>query len=374
MAIHIRNCRLPTQTALNRGAPITAFFLREALLIGGWTEDSNDGDAAWASALNIIIDQAAGANGFTVAAANPRQIIDQGGAGRFTQAMVDNQNVIALRGSTNDQNYSMWRIVEFINMKTIKVDPVGFSPIGWADEVNMAGRVLEDGLLLLNSSWDLMDAPSGNNQARFDVNTSAGTHCFSRPRGQLADPTEAPASDLVVFGDDDDLAISLNAYLDGPNALFYQFSDGDGLEWMVLWGEFDVADAVADPSAGFVMELNATSFDHDIYCLNFAAAVESAEPTIPKRYDSQNASSSFLITAIRMLINGRPGRAGLYKPLAWMVGDKFLRGNIPIVRFCNKNFGSYRRFDAAGLYRHTKDGRVVPMNGPLDQPLIMTGA
>jgi len=377
MAIHIRNCKLSPASTSNQGAAIMGLFMREMFLVGGWSEDSVSG-TNWNNANNILVDQAAGANGFTVAAANPRQIVDQAAVGRFTQAMVDDKAVIALRGSTNDQNYSMWRIVEYIDANTIKVDPTGFSPFGWVDETNMAGRIVVANTLnlLATNDFAIMDAPSGNNQARWKIVNNVGVYCYARPRGQLADTTEVPGSDTIYIIDDDDYYIVVNAYFDGPNAVIYAFADSDGARWGMHWGEIDVDDAVSDPSPGFVHDLTgygSSISSEPIYCLNAAGSQEIAYFMTPKIDQSTTNTATLLDVTWATKLNGRPSRVPLYRAMVWMGTSRWLRGNSPVLRFINQLIEPYRKIDPSGAYRHFYNGIVVPMNGPNDQPLIKTG-
>lgn len=371
MAIHIRNCRLPIQTLTNIGSAELAFFMREAFLVGGWTENSNDGDADWTAAANVVFADLTPSPGFAVLAANPRQVTHA--SAPFTSAMAGTM-VLALRAA-NDQNASMWRITEFINTSTVKVDPLGFDPNGWTDESAIPGRILDYGSAVHSTgAWTLLDAPTGNSQARVEINLTNYVECYSRPAGQAADPTETPGSALVTLFDDDDLAIVMNAYIDGNNALFYKYADNDGFEYMALWGELENA-VTGDTNPGFVAELHQTNPAFwEVYSLGFGGTAQLGNVCTPKRYNSDSVANSMFQTENGKLVNGRPSRVALIKPLVYMAADKYIRGNLPVVRYCNITFEKMRQMNPAGQWRHTENGRVVPMNGPLDPPLYQTGA
>lgn len=371
MAIHIRNCRLPVQTLTNIGSAELAFFMREAFLVGGWTENSNDGDADWSAAANIVFSDLVPSPGFAVLAANPRQVTHSGAP--FTSAMVG-QMVLALRAA-NDQNASMWRITEFVNTSTVKVDPIGFDPNGWVDESAIPGRILDYGSAVhTTGAWTLLDAPTGNLQARLVINLANYVECYARPAGQAADPTETPSSALVQLFDDDDLSIVMNAYIDDTTALVYKYADNDGFEYMALWGELENA-VTGDTNPGFVAELHEGDDPYDwlVYMVGFGGTAQLGNVIMPKWYDTATLQSGIFAQPNGKLLNGRPGRAVLVKPLVYMTSEFFLRGNLPGVRYCNTQFEGNRPMNALGQWRHTEKGRVVPMNGPLDPPLFTTG-
>ena len=160
MAKWIRNWQ--TSFTINGwGGHHMTMLQKELLLIAGYTVNSDDADAAWSSALNIVVDEAGGTNGFQVDAGIPREVYDP--LGRFTQAMVDNECSLGLRGGLldDDQNHSLWRITEYIDANHVKIDADGFNPFGWVTDTQLAGRIFKfDGLQLGNGAWVLMDGPA----------------------------------------------------------------------------------------------------------------------------------------------------------------------------------------------------------------------
>lgn len=371
MAIHIRNCRLPIQTLTDRGSAELAFFMREAFLVGGWTENSNDGDPDWSAAANIVFSDLTPSPGFSVLAANPRQVTHSGAP--FTSAMAGRM-VLALRAS-NDQNASMWRITEFINTTTVKVDPIGFDPNGWIDESAIPGRILDYGSAVHSTSaWTLLDAPTGNLQARLEIHLTAYVECYARPAGQAADPTETPSTDAVRMLDDDDYSIVMNAYIDGNTALFYKYADSDSTEYMTLWGELENT-VTGDTNPGFVAHITGVGpYLWKVYTVGYAGTQQEASVCWPKRFQTDSATNSSFLTANGMFLNGRPGRSALVAPLIYMNDEKYIRGSLPLLRFCNTQYEKRRQMDAPGQWRHTEGGRVVPMNGPTDEFLFTTGS
>ena len=63
MAKWVRNWHTP-YVIDSRAGHAMAMLLKELFLVAGYTLNSDDGDAAWTSALNILVDEPGGANGF----------------------------------------------------------------------------------------------------------------------------------------------------------------------------------------------------------------------------------------------------------------------------------------------------------------------
>jgi hypothetical protein len=59
MAIWIANYHTPTVVDA-WGAHAAIWYVREMLWVCKWTEDSNDGDAAWTSASNVLVNEPGG--------------------------------------------------------------------------------------------------------------------------------------------------------------------------------------------------------------------------------------------------------------------------------------------------------------------------
>lgn len=377
MSRWIRNCFLPRMSAVDWGAAGLAFFMREAMLVGGWAEFANNGDAAWTHAANVIVDEPGGPNGFAVLASQGRQIYDP--SGRFTQAMVDDGYIIALRGTTNDQNYSMWRIAEYIDANNIRVDSHGFSPYGWVDESGMAGRILDYGSRHLTGAWVEMDPPGGNNRAKIGaIELTVGLRCSVEPRAGLGDFTTTPAVGLYLY-DDDDYAITLNAYFDGNNALFWKHADADGRTDVCMFGELEGVSS-KDTWPGFVWSTHNISWPGQP--TNFTSYMLGASTLIINAYTSwitrttwaANVSYNVDAQEYYRLINGRPGFCRLRKPqviLGNTAGDgAFVRGYLPVVRFGPDSLSTFRPLDARGEWWHLRSGLYVPRNGPGDQQLV----
>jgi hypothetical protein len=378
MARWIRNCFLPKLPASNQGSAALAFFMREAFLIGGWTENANDGDADWTAAANHVFTDDAGSPGFAVNAASPREITHSGAP--FTQSMVDNGMVIALNAS-DDQNASMWQMEEYIDTSTIAVNPLGFHPDGWVTESSIPGRILDYGSAIHSSgAWVELDPPSGNNRARLDIYLAYYLECYAQPKAGLGDYTECPSSGVARLYDDDDLAITLNAYFDGNNALFWKYSDNDGRTDLAMWGELDDA-AAADTWPGFVLTTTTTDpFPGQLYTCRIdmlgalSTPIQAYTNWLSTGWTADDLTGLDLQNHYRLL-NGSPGRARLRKP--WVVLDDvvnnggFVRGTLPILRQTNSDFANWSPLDAGGDWLHLRDGVVAPRNGMLDHlPVI----
>lgn len=188
MARWLRNWQTP-YTSDAWGAHHMAMAYKELFLAAGYTVNSDDGDPAWTSALNILVDDAGGGGigtGFEVSAGTPRKIYDT--QGRFTQAMVDDECSIRLTGGllNDDQNQSIWRIVEYIDANHVRVDADGFNPFGWVTDTEVGGKIFKfNGLQLGNGAWALLDSPSPERvQVYIEKNTTGITRARIAPFGK----------------------------------------------------------------------------------------------------------------------------------------------------------------------------------------------
>jgi len=382
MARWIRNCFLPTVTS-GQSTGALAFFMREAFLVAGWTEFANDGDPDWTAAANVVVNEPGGANGFAVLAANGRQITDP--LGRFTQTMADDRYVIALRGSTNDQNYSMWPIVEYIDASTVRVGAHGFSPYGWVDESGIAGRILNYGSAVhLSGAWVEMDAPTGNMRARMEINLSSYVECYVQPKAGLGDTTECPGSALVQLYDNADLKMTLNAYFSGNTAFFWKYADNDGFVDVAMWGELEGVPA-ADTYPGFVMGKTAAqtnpAYPH-LYRLDMlgpqALSIRAYTSFLTRESWATDDTNNLEAQSYYRLINGSPGLLRLRQPQVVLddtAGNGgFVRGYLPSVRFGPTTLADASPVDAQGQWWHLKNGLYVPRNGPNDPQLVTSYA
>ncbi len=378
MAKWIRNCFLPYQTLTNQGSACLAFFMREAFIACGWTENANDGDADWTAAANHVFTDDSGSPGFAVLASNPRRITHSGGP--FTSAMVD--MVIALKAS-NDQNASMWRIASYIDANTIEVDSVGFSPYGWVDESSIPGRVLDYGSAIHTSgAWVELDPPSGNNRVRLEINLSNYVECYVQPKAGLGTYTEIPST--VTRGamyDDDNKAITLNAYFDDNDALFFKFADNDGAPQVVLFGELDDVPS-EDTWPGFIMCTGVAIYPsqpHNFYYYMLGASSTEIEAFTlwPGEAWNVDYADNYDAKETHILRNGSPGYLPLRKSRVILddvaSNGGFERGRLPVIRIGNKHACTqYSPADAQGNWWHIKNGLFVPRNGPYD-PMLIAG-
>lgn len=377
MAKFIRNCRLPTLTS-NQSAGAYAFFMREAMIIAGWSENANDGDLSWTDPLNHVFVDDLASPGFAVLAVNPCQVTHSGNP--FTQAQVDGGMVLALQAS-NDQNVIMLRITEFVDAGTVKIDHFGFPPKGWLDESAIPGRILDYGSAVhTTGAWVKMDPPSGNNRARLEINLINYVECYAQPRAGLADFTETPSSAISYFYDNYDYIPLLNAWFDGNNALFYKWADGDGTFNLAMWGELDGV-ATLDTFPGFVLTApGGITIPQPNMLYQYRMDMLGAASFIPIRawMDSINLSWVDASTlnnsddiAGRRLINGTPGFARQRKPSV-ILDDvlnegAFIRGYLPGLRQGPIGLADVAPVGAAGKYLNTYKGVTVPRNGPFDQ-------
>lgn len=175
--VYIRNLRLPTHLS-PRCVSIHPITLREMMLAGRWTENSNNGDAAWAS--NIL----ATAADFAVSVSNRQRVTCP--SAPFVQAMADDGDFLTLLAS-NDQNRGVFKIVKFVDTQTVEVDLIGAPPEGWKTESGISGRIV--GVydnLLANGAWVLMDSPNPRSslQLRLHRFSDSYAYAYARPKGK----------------------------------------------------------------------------------------------------------------------------------------------------------------------------------------------
>lgn len=205
MAKWVRNW-LTTLTVDLWGAHHAVMMYKELLLAMGYTLNSDDGDAAWTAAGNVLVNQAPypAAGGFQVSATDPRQIYDPGG--RFTQQMADDKVTInlfggALNGGLGDeQNHSIWAITEYIDANNVKVDREGFTPFGWVTDTQLGGRVTRfDGTKLTGGAWAILDGPPGTRvQVRLDYQDNNNAFVRMAPMGKTLVGTGDGVGDAIT--------------------------------------------------------------------------------------------------------------------------------------------------------------------------------
>jgi len=374
VAIFTRNCQPRSGTA---GTMIRCWFFREALLAAGWSENSNDGDPNWASATNLVLSIAAGVNGLSVSALYPREVYSPNGD--FLDTHV---GLILNLDATNDQNRGLWRISEYIDANTVKVDPVGWFTQGWATESGMAARLTTgDGGNLSNGAWSLMDSPAGYNvQVRIYFQDVSHCYVYVRPRGKLADPTEMASVDLGSYYDS---IMRINLYVDGLNFMmvFPCKNTSSGLlriGALAIGALEDVDPADTDPI--FLLSNSVSLQSNKLYGVSIAmldsALAGIAAYTMPVKralgQDPDNANVDLYNIFNRRLL-GSAGLAALRSP--WVCLDNIastgacVRGRLPVFRMTYTGFEQFTPLDAAGAWQHVAQGIAIPRNGPTD-PLL----
>jgi hypothetical protein len=285
--------------------------------------------------------------------------------------------ILALR-ATKDQNASLWRIAGVLDAYTAELDPFGFPPLGWSDETEIPGRVLDAGLRLLNGAYVQMEPPGGNNRIRITVNLSNYAEVRAAPRAGLGDAT---LTSPIYMYDDDDVNIILHGYFAENDALFYKFADYDDRLDVVLCGELDEA-ASEDTWPGFVFGTNNTVYPGQPH--NFTGRMLGASSADIQMYASwmdrgwnSNEPGNFELKEwwrdINAQLDGDQGRSMLRAP--WVVLDDvasnggFVRGKLPVIRFGPQN-GWWAPIGAKGDWWHLKQGLFVPKNGPNDPELL----
>lgn len=349
------------------------------MLAGRWTENSNDGDPAWASASNLVLSIAAGVNGLAVDATKPREVYSPNGD--FLSSHVG--QTLSLDAG-NDRNRGLWRIVEYIDAYTVKVDVVGWHPQGWVTESGMAARVtIGDGAVLANGAWVLMDAPAGSNaQVRIYYEDNGDIYVYVRPRGKLGDPTECSSVSLGAYYMQ---WTRFNAYFDGSDFMIIttqrsQSSGAYSSSGVAVGTLLDADPADTDPV--FVLSNNnglTSSPLHtlSIRMLDFGLAQIEAYAMSMKTKLGANITTTAGVDLYSIFGRRLLGSAGLAIARSpWVVLGNVaavgacVRGRLPMFRITYEGFERWTPLDTAGDWQHLDSGIVIPRNGVGD-PLIM---
>lgn len=353
---------------------LRCWYLREMLLAGRWTENSNDGDAAWSSASNLLLSIAAGPNGLEVEAAYPRQVKSPNGD--FLESHVG--YVLSLDAS-NDQNRGLWKITEYIDANTVKVSPAGwFSGHGWATESGMAARITRgEGAVLANGAWVLLDAPGSSNvQVRIYYEDNGDIYVYVRPRGKLADPTEIASVSLGAYYMQ---WTRFNAYVDGENFLIFttQRSQNSGIYYssaVAVGRLLDTDTGDTDPIFLFSNNNGFHANPLNAYSLRMLDSVLGQIEAYTTTLKPYTGTSADLYTYAGRRLLGSQQLAPLRSPWVCLgnvasVGA-CVRGRLPIFRHTHTGFERWTPMDSAGNWQHIDSGVVVPRNGTSD-PLVM---
>jgi len=195
MATFVRNFHTPYVAATN--CQIACLWTyAELFRLAGYTYDSDDGDPAWASALNVLVSEPGGVNGFQVDPLEPLIITDP--LARFTQAMVDDEASIYLHAA-NDVNKGAWQMAELLTTGKVRIDSAGRPPANWVPETGAPGRVtIPDGLFPLDGAWILFNAPAPSRlQVRLVKTVYNNCAIYVRPKGQ---PVVGVGDDINIAG------------------------------------------------------------------------------------------------------------------------------------------------------------------------------
>ena len=371
MTIFTRNCQPPA--VANRGTMLRLWYIREALLAAGWVENSNDGDAAWSSALNLVLSIASGPNGLGVSALAPREVYSPNGD--FLPAHV---GLVLNMDATNDQNRGLWRISEYIDANTVKVDQAGWFSQGWATESGMAARLVSGGeVVLAGGAWSLLDAPAGSNvQLRLLYVDSSQCYAYVRPRGKLGDPTEINSVNLGGYYA---YYMRIQLYFDAPNYMILMSSNSGGTGGLMVGELLDTDPGDTDPI--FLLS-SASGFDNlplraaSIRMLDSVLAPINAYAASLKSGTGENIGNAGvdLYSRFGRRLLGGGGLAAARSPWVCLANTASVgacvRGRLPVMRHTYTGFEPFTPFDAAGDWQHLSQGIVIPRNGVGD-PLLM---
>jgi len=373
MAIWVRNCQYPNPTVPQLATSSRCWFFREILLAFGFTENSNDGDAAWGSASNLLVSVAAGASGFAVDGTQPGVVTSPDPI--FTSSHVDKVlNLLAL----NEQNRGLWRITAVVDAYTVLVDTAGLFGDGWVTESGIAARITTGtGTTFTDGAWTLLDAPTGTDfQIRVLYNNNDNIVVYVRPKGKLGDLTEITS---VGFGAYYMVRSRINGYYDGVNGMVFtaHWSSNSATysSSMFAFGKLlDAAPADTDPVFLLSNNNGMTSNSLQALSIRMLDSVLGQIEAYATWLKTQTGAATSLYNVFGRRVFAPSGVAAIRSP--WVVLNDTasvgacVRGRLPMFRATYQGFEQWTPMDIAGTLQHYNNGIVIPRNG-VDDPLIM---
>lgn len=376
MVIHVRNWTDPYAQfkAFTDGTSRTVLALQNLMWLAGWTVDSDNSDAVWAS---HILNEVSGASGLSVSSSTPLQVYSP--TGIFSQANVDDGDTLILKDAINETNCGAWRIQRYIDANNVAIDSAGAPPQGWVTQTQITARVVNiaEGQLG-NGAWAIMAAPGGSNlHVRMTHVDRTNAYLYARPKGGLADPTETT---VLAISDYYQGNTRYNATLDGKNVLLYHFfeytNSANAGYGMYMVGELEDVTAL-DTNPGFVMGDRSAQdewyYEYPVYMLDHADVPIQAYVVTWKLYDAQDNDSNVLRSNADgfRLINGNPGYVPRWPMYVCLAGAATgIRGKLPFLRQVSSSQPTYAKMDQQGEYYHLYLGLAVPGRGALDQLLV----
>ena len=209
--IHIRNCVTPmsgSESCLYRFIP---WIWREVLLLGGWTEIANNGDAAWSVSTNNILEV------FTDLYVDPADpTLVKKASGSFNSAHAG--RILSLFDATNPANVVMANIISVPSSQTLRLDAWNLGK-PWVTASSLTGRVHIGGqtTLLTAGAWSVLQSPVGSPpfQIRITCSSTANRVTFDcLPKGDYA-TTKLYTAAFNQNISTDWRALRLNADIDG---------------------------------------------------------------------------------------------------------------------------------------------------------------
>lgn len=266
--IHIRNCATPIYASDSCMYRFIPWIWREVMLLGGWTEIANNGDAAWSVSSNNILEV------FTDLYVDPAYpTLVKKASGSFSSAHAG--RILSLFDSTNAANVVMANIISVPDTQTLRLDAWNLGK-PWVTASSLTGRVHIGGqtTLLTAGAWTVLQAPGGGTpfQIRITCSATANRVTFDcLPRGDYSTTklyTEAFNHDHISTL----RALRINSDIDGElfmlwHTPFYSAGTNNEYWYGMAGGSLDVSEiAPTDLYPRFITEClnpHATGWNSD---------------------------------------------------------------------------------------------------------------
>ena len=209
--IHIRNCATPIYGSNRSLYKFIPWIWREAMLLGGWTEIANNGDAAWSVSTNNILEV------FTDLYVDPEDpTLVKKASGSFNSAHAG--RILSLFDSTNPANVVMANIISVPSSQTLRLDAWNLGK-PWVTASSLTGRVHIGGqtTLLAAGAWSVLQAPVGSPPFQIRITCSYTNNRVTfdcLPKGDYA-TTKLYTAAFNLDLPDTTRALRINADIDG---------------------------------------------------------------------------------------------------------------------------------------------------------------
>jgi hypothetical protein len=327
---------------------VLLWMMREAFLVGRWTEVDKDADTAWGSALNILLSP----TDLAVTAANPYQVTSA--TGGFDAATHEGRMITLF--AVNDNIRGLYNIEHVKDANTLYVDSRTRAGAWPSDESGITGRIHKGSIgepLDSTASYAVMQAPAASGsvlQLHFTHDSANTLTITAYPLGDWLGAATPTAAHTIVTDQYNDY-IRMNWYFSDQSSdllMHHSYYEGPSPN---RWRQFNAGEllsvASGDTNPGFLNagnDFDQLSDSGAMRMLNESGGQADFWPTQYKHYSNNDESDIRERQADAVRING--GRHKVYNPV--VVGEDtanggFLRGIDPRT-YCHSNLASIEEF------------------------------